>query len=322
MGHYLVTGAAGFVGHAVAGMLLMEGHTVMGVDNLNNAYDVRMKVYRCNKLCEFSGFEFNRYDISNKHVIQEFTDQKFDAIIHLAARAGVRFSIENPWEFYNSNVTGTLNMLELCRLTGTKKFVMASTSSVYGADPPFPTSETAETDRPLQPYAASKKAAEVLCHTYHHLYGIDVSILRYFTVYGPAGRPDLALFRFVKWIIEDQPVQVTGDGNQARGFTYVADVARGTIAALKPVGFEIFNLGGNESMSLNNLIGLIEDVTGHLADVQTLPPNPADVLNNQADTTKAVSQLGWVPEYDLRAGVENTVEWYLEERAWASDIKL
>lgn len=322
MGHYLVTGAAGFIGHAVAGILLMEGNTVIGVDNLNDAYDPRMKEYRLRKLNGFEGFEFVRRDISEKIVINQLRNEHFDGIIHLAARAGVRFSIENPWEFLNSNVIGTLNILELCRLTGTKKFVMASTSSVYGADPPFPTPENAETDKPLQPYAASKKAAEVLCHAYHHLYGIDVSILRYFTVYGPAGRPDLALFRFVKWIIEDQPVQVTGDGRQARGFTYVADVARGTIAALRPVGFEIYNLGGNESIALNDLIKLIEDITGHIADVRYLPPNPADVLNNQADTTKAVSLLDWVPEYDLRAGVEATVEWYLEERAWASDIKL
>lgn len=322
MGHYLVTGAAGFIGHAVAGMLLMEGHTVIGVDNLNQAYDVRMKVYRLNKLLGFSGFEFNKYDISNKYIIEEFKDHKFDGIIHLAARAGVRFSIKDPQGFLTSNVIGTGNMLELCRQTRTKKFVMASTSSVYGNTHLFPTPEFAESDRPLQPYAASKKAAEALCHAYHHLYEIDVSILRYFTVYGPAGRPDLALFRFVKWIIEDQPVQVTGTGNQARGFTYVADVARGTIAALKSEGFEIYNLGGNESITLNDLIKLIEDITGHIADVQYLPQNPADVLNNQADTTKAVSQLGWVPKYDLRAGVVATVEWYLEERAWASDIKL
>lgn len=300
----------------------MDGHTVIGVDNLNDAYDVRIKEYRLRKLNGFEGFTFVRRDISEKIIINQLRNEHFDGIVHLAARAGVRFSIENPWDFLNSNVMGTANILDLCRLTDTKKFVMASTSSVYGANPPFPTPETASSSEPLQPYAASKKAAEVLCHAYHHLYGIDVSILRYFTVYGPAGRPDLALFRFVKWIIEDLPVQVTGDGNQARGFTYVADVARATIAALKPVGFEIFNVGGNESIALNDLIKLIEEVAGHIADVHYLPPNPADVLNNQANTTKAHTQLGWAPDYDLRAGVAMTVEWYLQERAWASSIKL
>lgn len=317
-----MTGAAGFIGHAVAGMLLMEGHTVIGVDNLNDAYDPRIKEYRLRKLNGFELFEFIRADVSEKIVINQLIREKFDGILHLAARAGVRLSIDEPWEFLTSNVIGTLNMLELCWRTRTKKFVLVSTSSVYGADPPFPTSEDASSSLPLQPYAASKKAAEVLCHAYHHLYDIDVSILRYFTVYGPAGRPDLALFRFVKWIIEDQPVQVTGDGNQARGFTYVADVVRATIAALKPVGFEIFNVGGGQSVSLNELIKLIEEVTGHVADVRYLPPNPADVLNNQADSSKAREQLEWLPQYDLRKGVAMTVEWYLEERAWAKKIKL
>jgi UDP-glucuronate 4-epimerase len=175
-------------------------------------------------------------------------------------------------------------------------------------------------DRPLQPYAASKKGAEALAHSYHHLYGIDVSILRYFTVYGPAGRPDLALFRFVQWISEGRPVRVNGDGNQSRGFTYVDDIARGTIAALRPLGYEIINLGGHEVITINDLVTLIEDVVGKKANVVHDPPNPADMLTNQADVSKARELLDWSPQVNMREGVRRLVEWYNAERSWASEV--
>ena len=320
MANYLVTGAAGFIGARTSEMLISDGHTVVGVDNMNDAYDPRIKEFRLKKLQALPGFTFHKLDISEKSVIDPFKDMKFDGVINLAARAGVRFSVDNPWVFVESNMTGTLNMLELCRQTGTTKFIMASTSSIYGANPPYPTPESASSSEPLQPYAASKKGAEAMTHAYHHLHGIDATVLRFFTVYGPAGRPDLALFRFVQWIMEGRPVRVNGDGEQSRGFTYIDDIARGIILALKPVGYEVINLGGHEVITINNLVKLIEDVVGKKAVVQHGPPNPADMLTNWADVTKAGQLLGWEPQYDMRAGVEKLVQWYNAERSWAKDI--
>ncbi|MBN2117673.1 MAG: SDR family NAD(P)-dependent oxidoreductase [Anaerolineales bacterium] len=320
MANYLVTGAAGFIGARTAELLIKDGHTVAGIDNMNDAYDPRMKEYRLHKLQALSGFSFHQLDISDKSIIRHFQNQKFDGVINLAARAGVRYSVEDPWAYVESNMIGTLNMLEICRQTGTMKFVVASTSSIYGEDPPYPTPESAPSSEPLQPYAASKKGAEAMCHAYHHLYGIDVSVVRYFTVYGPAGRPDLALFRFVQWITEGLPVRVNGDGEQSRGFTYIDDIARGTILALKPVGYEIINLGGHEVITINNLIRLLEEVIGKKADVQYGPPNPADMFTNWADVSKAGELLGWEPQFGMRAGVEKLVEWYNAEREWASQI--
>ncbi|HMX05672.1 MAG TPA: GDP-mannose 4,6-dehydratase [Chitinophagales bacterium] len=320
MANYLVTGAAGFIGSHTSHKLLEQGHTVVGIDNVNDAYDPRMKEYRLKKLQALPGFKFHRRDISEKSCIELFKDEKLDGVIHLAARAGVRYSVENPWVFLESNVTGTLNMLEVCRQYGCKKIVMASTSSIYGENPQYPTPETASSSEPMQPYAASKKGAEALVHSYHHLFGIDATVVRYFTVYGPAGRPDLAIFRFVKWIMEGEPIRINGDGNQSRGFTYVDDIARGTIAALKPLGYEIINLGGHEVISINDLVTLVEDLTGKKANVQYGPPNLADMFMNQADVTKARNVLGWDPQVKLREGIGNLIEWYNENREWAKDI--
>ncbi|GAB4489174.1 MAG: NAD-dependent epimerase [Anaerolineales bacterium] len=322
MSHYLVTGAAGFIGARTSELLLAQGDTVTGIDNLNNAYDPRMKEYRLRQLESMPGFTFIKADISEKAILEspKIRNAKFDGVINLAARAGVRLSVENPWVFVESNVLGTLNMLEVARQSGNCKFILASTSSIYGANPPYPTPETASSSEPLQPYAASKKGAEALTHSYHHLYGIDATILRFFTVYGPAGRPDLALFRFVQWIIEGRPVRINGDGTQSRGFTYIDDIARGILAALKPLGYEIINLGGHEVITINDLVTLIEDITGKKAIVQHGPPNPADMFTNWADVSKARALLSWTPEYDMRRGTEKLVEWYMRERAWAKDV--
>lgn len=324
MAHYLITGAAGFIAHRVSEMLLEAGHTVLGVDNMNDAYDVRMKEYRLRRLETRPGFEFLRADVADRalteHLTRVASRRPFDAIVHLAARAGVRASVENPHLFYETNVTGTLNLLELCRQVGIPKFVLASTSSVYGANAPLPTPETAESSRPLQPYAASKKAAETLAHAYHALYDLDVTVVRYFTVYGPAGRPDMSMFRFTQWISEGRPVQVYGDGSQSRGFTYVDDIARGTIAALRPLGYEIINLGGHEVISLNDLIALLEQWIGKKAKIQYGPANPADMQANWADTSKARALLDWSPHYDLKRGVEELVRWYQREREWVKEI--
>jgi len=320
MAHYLVTGAAGFIGARTSQMLLDQGHSVVGIDNMNDAYDPRMKEYRLRNLQANQGFSFHKADISEKPVIDLFRNDKFDGVIHLAARAGVRFSVENPWVFLESNVLGTLNMLEVCRQFGCKKIVMASTSSIYGENPPYPTPETASSSEPLQPYAASKKGAEALTHSYHHLYDIDVTIVRYFTVYGPAGRPDLAMFRFVQWITEGQPVRINGDGTQSRGFTYIDDIVRGTIAALKPVGYEIVNLGGHEVITINGLVELIEELTGKKADVKYGPPNLADMFTNWADVSKAREMLGWQPQVTLKEGLGHLIDWYNRERGWARDV--
>ncbi|MBL8091391.1 MAG: GDP-mannose 4,6-dehydratase [Anaerolineales bacterium] len=320
MANYLITGAAGFIAARTAEMLLEQGHTVIGIDNINNAYDPKIKEYRLKRLQAINGFTFHKLDISDKSIIEKFKHEKFDAVINLAARAGVRYSVDNPWVFVETNMIGTLNMLELCKQNGIKKFIVASTSSIYGEDPPYPTPENASSSEPLQPYAASKKGAEAMCHAYHHLYGIDVSILRYFTVYGPAGRPDLAHLRFTQWISEGKPVRVNGDGNQSRGFTYIDDIARGTILALKPLGFEVINLGGHEVISINDLIKIMEDVIGKKAIVQYGAPNPADMITNQADVSKAGELLGWEPQFNMRQGVEKLVEWYNQEREWAKDI--
>jgi len=320
MSNYLVTGAAGFIGARVSEMLIAQGHSVTGVDNLNDAYDVRMKEYRLKKLQAQPGFEFVRGDISDREILTQLsalTTHNYDAVINLAARAGVRASVENPWVFVGTNVVGTLNMLELCRQQGISKFLLASTSSIYGANAPLPTPETVDSDHPLQPYAASKKGAEALCHSYHSLYGIDVTVVRYFTVYGPAGRPDMSMFRFAKWISEGQPLQLYGDGEQSRGFTYVDDIARGTIAALKPVGYEIINLGGHEVITINALIAMLEEVIGKEAYIEHHPPNPADMLTSWAQVGKAKELLGWEPQVELCQGVQEVVKWYQGERSWA-----
>jgi nucleoside-diphosphate-sugar epimerase len=320
MANYLVTGAAGFIGARTAELLIRDGHTVVGLDNLNDAYDVRMKAHRLEKLKALPGFTFQKLDISARRDVEQLRDRHFDAVINLAARAGVRASVEDPWVYYETNVTGTLNLLELCRQAGIPKFLLASTSSIYGANPPYPTPESASSSEPLQPYAASKKAAEVLAHSYHHLHGIDVSVVRYFTVYGPAGRPDLAMFRFTQWISEGRPVRIYGNGDQSRGFTYLDDIARGTILALKPLGYEIINLGGHEVITINGLVGLLEELIGRKAVVEYGPPNLADMSTNWADVTKAGELLGWEPQFGLRAGVGKLVEWYAAERSWAREV--
>src|SRR6266498_3222477 len=321
MANYLVTGAAGFIGARTAELLIKDGHTVIGVDNLNEAYDLRMKNYRLKRLQAMKGFTFRKLDISDKSIIEELKQEKLAGVINMAAWAGVRASVKNPWIYVESNMTGTLNMLEVCRQTGTKKFVVASTSSIYGENPPYPTPESSSSSEPLQPYAASKKGAEAMAHAYHHLYDIDVTVVRFFTVYGPAGRPDLSIFRFVQWISEGQPVRVNGDGEQSRGFTYIDDIARGVIAALKPLDYEIINLGGHEVITINNLVKLIEDIVGKKAIVEYGPPDPADMRSNWADVSKAGALLGWEPQFNMRAGIEKLVEWYNAERAWAREIQ-
>jgi nucleoside-diphosphate-sugar epimerase len=321
MGNYLVTGVAGFIANRVAEMLLEEGNQVLGVDNLNDAYDVRVKEFRLKHLLELDGFTFKKIDISDRKAVENIVTSSgnLDAVFNLAARAGVRASVENPWIYVDTNITGTLNLLELCRRLNVPKFIMASTSSVYGNDPP-PAKEETFSRSPLQPYAASKMGAETMCYAYHYLYDLDVTIFRYFTVYGPAGRPDMAMFRFIKWIVEDETIYLTGDGDQKRGFTYLDDIAQGTILGLKPVGYAIMNLGGHEVISMNEVIQMIEGYVGKKAQIEHHPFPKADMLVNWADVTKANEILGWTPEFTLEKGVPKCIEWYLENREWASQL--
>jgi len=324
MSNYLITGVAGFIAARVAELLLDAGHTILGVDNLNNAYDVRLKEHRLEKLNKRNGFTFKHMDISDRDVVEGLnsTIQGSDGIINLAARAGVRASVENPWVYVETNVTGTLNLLELCQQVEIPKFILASTSSVYGAEAPLPTPESANSDHPLQAYSASKKGAEALLHAYHYLYGMDATVVRFFTVYGPAGRPDMSIFRFVRWIMEGEPIQLFGDGTQSRGFTYIDDIARGVILALNNRGYEIFNLGGHESITMNGLIDLIEQQIGKKADIQNRPYVKADMKANLADVSKAGELLGWEPHVGLEEGLAQTIDWYIENRPWASQLKL
>ena len=320
MATYLVTGVAGFVASKVAEFLLADGHTVLGVDNLNDAYDVRLKYWRLDQIKDHANFEFHCFDITDLASLRALFDTKFDAVINLAARAGVRQSVENPWVYYETNVTGTLNLLEMCKESGVKKFVLASTSSLYGKGNPMPYREDANTNHPLSPYAASKKAAEALCYTYHYLYEIDVTVFRYFTVYGPAGRPDMSLFRFVQWISEGRPVRVFGDGQQSRDFTYVDDIARGTIAGLKPLGYEVINLGSDKPIVLMDAIRVVEESVGMRAMIEYEPRYAADVMATWASIWKAEQLLGWKPKVPFHQGVAQLVAWYRENRQWARDV--
>lgn len=323
MAKYLVTGAAGFIGERVSDFLLADGHEVVGVDDLNNYYDVRLKNWRLERLKKRPGFRFYQQDIVDFQAVEKIFNEsgRLDAVINLAARAGVRASVENPWIFVNTNTTGTLNLLECSHRYGIGKFILASTSSIYGANAPLPTPEEADSSRPLQPYAASKKGAEVLCHSYHYLHDIDVTIFRYFTVYGPAGRPDMVMFRFAQWIAEGRTVHLNGNGDQSRGFTYVDDIARGTILGLKPLGYEIINLGGHETITINEMITMLEEFIGKKARIENHPFHKADMMANWADVSKARRLLGWAPQVSLVKGIRNLVDWYLSEREWASQIE-
>ncbi|MCY0889782.1 MAG: GDP-mannose 4,6-dehydratase [Pyrobaculum arsenaticum] len=319
---FLVTGCAGFIGWKVSEKLLERGYKVIGVDNLNDYYDVKVKDYRLKSLKKHSNFSFYQVDIENLEGLREvFKENSFDCVINEAARAGVRYSMENPYVYFTTNVLGTLNLLELCKEYGVKKFVLASTSSLY-AGQSMPFREDLPVNTPISPYASSKKSAEVLCYTYHYLYGIDVSVVRYFTVYGPAGRPDMSVFRFIKWILEDSPLEVFGDGSQSRDFTYIDDIAEGTILATKPLGYEIINLGNNRPHSLLEMIGLIEKYTGKKARLEMRDFHKADMKATWADISKAKSLLGWEPKVSLEEGIKRTVEWTIENWDWIKDVRL
>jgi len=318
----VVTGAAGFIGSNVVRQLLDRGRRVVGIDRSDGSDD-SLKRWRLSALEAESDFRFVQADVTDPGQLESaVAGTHIEAIINLAARAGVQQSLAAAPDYFATNVVGTVNLLELARRSGIPKFVLASSSSVYGASKKVPFTETDATDEPLSPYAASKKAAEVTSYAYHHLYGIDVTVCRYFTVYGSAGRPDMSPFRFVRWIVEGKPVVVTGDGRQSRDFTYVDDIARGTVAALAPVGFEIVNLGRDRPHELLELIAIIEELTGKTANVVFTDAHAADVPATWANIERARGMLQWEPRVSLREGLAATVDWYQKERDWARDIPI
>ncbi len=309
----LVTGGAGFVGSHLIEVLLAEGHEIVCVDNMNDYYDVALKEAR------FARFRdkvtFYKIDIADMQALETvFQKHQFDAVAHLAAQAGVRYSLEQPLVYVDSNVRGTVCVFECARKYSVKNIVMASSSSVYGSvggGEAF--SENASVERPISVYAATKRATELLAYTYHHLYGLNITSLRFFTAYGPYGRPDMALFKFVSNILGGKPIDVYGDGTQERDFTYVSDIVQGFVLALKkPLGYSILNLGAGNPVSLNSFISVIEDVLGKKAVRNTLPAQPGDVPRTSADITKAAQELGYLPHVSLKEGIEKFVQWYKE----------
>lgn len=323
MATYLVTGVAGFIAAKVAEQLLAAGHIVVGVDNLNDYYDVRLKHWRLENLQERRGFSFYPLDIENAHALDRiFANHRFEAVFNLAARAGVRASLAQPELYKRTNIDGERNVLECQAKYGVRKHVVASSSSLY-AGCPMPFTEDQAIDTPQSPYAETKRDAERLAREFHERHGLDVSVLRYFTVFGPAGRPDMAPFRFIKWVEEGSPIKIFGDGKQSRDFTYVDDIARGTILAAKPLGYEIINLGGGRNpLSLLQVIHLIETELGRKARLVFESAHAADLKETWADVSKAQRLLHWQPETSAEEGFRRTIAWHRENRELVASVSV
>lgn len=306
----LLTGAAGFIGSHLTERLLDDGYEVAGVDNFDNFYDPEVKRSNIKKSLENSNFKLIEADIRDAEAMDKSVSADIDIIVHLAARAGVRPSIEQPLLYANVNINGTVVLLEAAKKHNVTKFIFGSSSSVYGNNEKVPFSEDDNVDLPISPYAATKKCCELICHTYYSLYGIDMTCLRYFTVYGPRQRPDLAIHKFARLIEQDKPIPVFGDGSMMRDFTYIDDIIDGTVAAVeKCAGFNIYNLGESEPIVINDLITYLEQALGKKAKKQYLPPQPGDVERTFADITKAKADLGYNPSTSIKEGLEKFVNW-------------
>lgn len=328
----LVTGAAGFIGYHVARRLLERGDTVVGLDNLNDYYDVGLKEARLARLREFPAFAFVRADLADREAVERvFATHGFDAVVNLAAQAGVRYAAENPHVYVSSNVTGFLHVLEGCRHHKVGHLVFASTSSVYGANTDMPFSEHRPAEHPITLYAATKKANESMAHSYAHLFGVACTGLRFFTVYGPWGRPDMALFLFTRAILAGEPLKVYNHGKHKRSFTYIDDIVDGIVLALdnSPAGdadwrgdqpdpatsaapFRLFNIGGQDSVGLLRYIDVLEKALDRKAELELLPMQAGDVPESHADTTAIETALGYRPKVSIEQGVPRFVDWYRE----------
>lgn len=328
----LVTGAAGFIGYHVAGRLLKQGVQVTGLDNLNAYYDVRLKEARRDRLCLNSGFTFEAIDLADRDGMSRLFERgRFDRVIHLGAQAGVRYSIQEPHAYVASNLVGFLNVLEGCRVCGVEHLVYASSSSVYGANRTMPFSEHAAVDHPISFYAATKRANELMAHSYAAVHGLPCTGLRFFTVYGPWGRPDMALFLFTKAILEDRPIDVFNHGDMRRDFTYIDDIVEGVLriadripkpdpswSASNPdpatsfLPYRVYNIGNNHPEALLDVIGILEKSIGKQAIKKYLPMQPGDVVETYADVTDLTNAVGFSPSTPIEVGVPKFVAWYRE----------
>ncbi len=329
---YLVTGAAGFIGYHTAKALLDAGHEVIGLDNLNDYYDVSLKEARLARVTDHKGFQFHKLDLKDRTGMERlFADEKPERVIHLGAQAGVRYSIENPHAYVDSNLVGMLNILEGCRNHAVKHLVFASSSSVYGANAKMPFSVSDNVDHPLSLYAATKKSNELMAHTYAHLYGLPVTGLRFFTVYGPWGRPDMALFKFTKKMLAGDPIDIFNNGKHARDFTYIDDIVEGvlrtadkipegvaTVDAAAPdpatstAPYRIYNIGNSEPVELMDMIAALEKALAVEAKKNFLPMQPGDVPTTFADVENLKAAVGFQPDTSIETGIARFVEWYRE----------
>ena len=311
----LVTGGAGFIGSHLVERLLKEGHRVICLDNFDPFYDPALKRRNLAHALRDSRFRLVEGDLREEELIGKlFREEKIEIVAHLAARAGVRPSVQDPALYADVNIRGTIHLLEASRKNGVRRFVFASSSSVYGNNSRVPFSEEDPVNSPISPYAATKKAGELLCHTYHHLYGLEVACLRYFTVYGPRQRPEMAIHHFTRSIHEGRKISIFGDGNSIRDYTYIDDVIEGTLGALsREHGYEIYNLGESQTIRLSQLIQALEEQVGKKALVEHLPEQPGDVKHTYADIRKAREHLGYNPKTDIHEGLARFVRWYLKE---------
>jgi UDP-glucuronate 4-epimerase len=309
----LITGAAGFIGSHLCERLLDDGWKIVGVDNFDDFYDPQIKRRNIADCLKNKNFHLVEADIRDRAAMDDTAGKDIDIIVHLAARAGVRPSIAQPLLYADVNVNGTMALLEAAKKHKVGKFIFGSSSSVYGNNEKVPFSEDDNVDFPISPYAATKKAGELICHTYHHLYGISVTCLRYFTVYGPRQRPDLAIHKFARLMEQGKPISIYGDGTMSRDFTYIDDIIDGTVEAMeKCAGFNIYNLGESRPITVNDLVAAIEKALGKKAIKEYVPPQPGDVERTYADVTKAINELGYNPSTDITDGLARFVSWLRE----------